>query len=268
MIKTKIKAKKANHKLSGQSFHPQPTTLLKIPSKQRNKLMSHFTSKFCLWRPSSPHIHHIKLFQSVTRDGTCRALTLIFSLLVLPAFNLNSDAYSAPGVDRRLVARAQAVTKDVFRYAAQTPRGARVLAVSEPGRYTLEAVDQGLTTLFDVARRRGYKARLRYQDYVIFIARPDRTKNGAGDYSPDIALPANQYGGSVYDQGGFIYAAGFVVAYTPCALIVAEHEVKDLKRLADVVRFEGEHIVLYHNDTNLYRKTADHSSGGGHPILK
>jgi hypothetical protein len=40
-----------------------------------------------------------------------------------------------------------------------------------------------------------------------------------------------------------------------------------LQRITDVVRYEGEHIVLYHNDRRKYRQTADHSKGGGHPIL-
>ena len=34
------------------------------------------------------------------------------------------------------------------------------------------------------------------------------------------------------------------------------------------VRFEGEHIVLYQNDRRRYQETADHSRGGGHPILQ
>ncbi len=173
-----------------------------------------------------------------------------------------------PGVDRRVVARAEVFSKDKFKYGVQTPRGARVVAVSEPSRATLEAIDQGLTTLFELAHRRGYKVRLRHQDYIIFMARADRTKDSSGAYSPDIAVPAGQYANSRYDQGGFVYAAGFVLAYTPAALIVAEHDGSNLKRLADVVRFEGEHIVLYHNDSDLYRKTADHSRGGGHPILQ
>jgi hypothetical protein len=35
-----------------------------------------------------------------------------------------------------------------------------------------------------------------------------------------------------------------------------------------LVRYEGEHLVLYYNDRALYEKTADHSKGGGHPILQ
>lgn len=193
------------------------------------------------------------------RGSLFAALALFFTSIPTP------EVYAQ--VDRRVVARAQSVTGDAFRHNAQTPRGARVYSVSPANQATLEAVDRGLDALFAVARRRGYGARVRFQDYVIFIARPDRTKDSTGQYSPDIAIPSGQYAGSVYDQGGYIYAAGFVLAYTPAALIVAEHQ-GDLNRLSDVVRYEGEHIVLYHNDRALYQQTADHSRGGGHPILK
>lgn len=100
----------------------------------------------------------------------------------------------------------------------------------------------------------------------IFIANADRTKNAAGEYSPDIAIGAAQYAGSVYDQGGFIYAAGIIVSNKPLAFMIAEHT-KNFERVSEAVRNEGEHLVLYHNDRSRYRATADHSRGGGHPIL-
>jgi hypothetical protein len=131
----------------------------------------------------------------------------------------------------------------------------------------LTAIDNGLTELFNVAGRQGYRARLDYSYYTIFIARADRTKDSTGAYSPDIAVAAGQYAGSGYDQGGYIYAAGMVMAFNPCAFIIAEHE-RDLPRISNVVRYEGEHLILYHNDRELYGRTADHSQGGGHPILQ
>ncbi len=159
------------------------------------------------------------------------------------------------------------MTGDNFTVAVSTPRGAQVYAVGTPRREALGAIDDGLTQLFAVARRHGYDERLRYSDYTIFIARADRTKNSAGGYSPDIALGAAQYAGSVYDQGGYVYAAGLVLSFQPCAFVLAEHE-RDWQRVANVVRFEGEHLVLYHNDRRRYQETADHSRGGGHPILQ
>ena len=166
-----------------------------------------------------------------------------------------------------LTRRAQQITGDRFRFESRSPKGVRILSVNRPPAEMLRAIDQGFTDLFAVARKRNYRNRLNHSDYTVFIAKADRTKDSAGNYSPDIATPAGQYAGSVYDQGGFVYAAGQVLGNSPSGFVFAEHD-RSLNRVSDIVRFEGEHIVLYHNDRRLYQQTADHSQGGGHPILK
>lgn len=170
-------------------------------------------------------------------------------------------------VDRILINEATRITNDSFPVFTKTPKGARIYAVKQPDSAMLEAIDSGLTELFAIARKYKYKNRLNYSDYTIFIAKADRTKDRDKNYSPDIAVPAGQYAGSIYDQGGFIYAAGMVLAFNPCAFVFAEHT-KDYNRVSNVVRYEGEHLVLYHNDRKKYTETADHSQGGGHPILQ
>jgi hypothetical protein len=167
----------------------------------------------------------------------------------------------------QLVAQAERISGDRFTYTGTTPRGAIVYGVNRPPAAMLAAIDKGLTDLFAVARKNGYSRRLNYSDYTVFIARPDRTKDSAGAYSPDIAVGAAQYAGSEYDQGGYIYAAGMVVSFNPGAFVIAENS-RDLNRVSDVVRYEGEHIVLYHNDRRRFQQTADHSRGGGHPVLQ
>ena len=169
--------------------------------------------------------------------------------------------------DSGLIARAEQYSGDRFNFEATTPRGARVVSVGRPNPAALGAIDRGLAELFAVARRHGYAARINFSDYTIFIARADRTRDSAGTYSPDIALGAAQYAGSVYDQGGYVYAAGLVLSTQSCAFVIAEHE-RNWQRIANVARYEGEHIVLYHNDRRLYAKTADHSRGGSHPVLQ
>lgn len=169
--------------------------------------------------------------------------------------------------EQLIQARAQSVTGDRFTVHTATPRGVRIFAVSEPRAEMLRAIDDGLAELFTTARRHGYRARLDHTAYTVYIARPDRMRDSSGGYSPDIAVRAGQYAGSVYDQGGFIYAAGMVLEFNRCVLVIAEHE-RDLRRVSDVVRYEGEHLVLYHNDRGLYQRTEDHSRGGGHPILQ
>jgi hypothetical protein len=171
------------------------------------------------------------------------------------------------GVDARLLAEAEHYSGDRFQFEAQTPRGVRVYGVNRPRAEALRAIDSGLTELFAVARRHGYRQRLNYTDYTVFIARADRTRDSAGAYSPDVAIGAAQYAGSVYDKGGYVFAAGMVLSMEPSAFLIAEHE-RDFGRISNVARYEGEHIILYHNDRALYERTADHSRGGSHPILQ
>jgi hypothetical protein len=186
---------------------------------------------------------------------------------LLAAASPPAAAQRGAGVDRRAVAQAERYTGDRFRHVARTPRGAQVVSVSPPRAEMLRAIDDGLTALFAVARRHGYRAGLNHADYTVFIARADRQRDSAGAYSPDVAIGAAQYAGSVYDKGGYVYAAGIVSSFSPMSFIVAEHD-RDFGRVSNVVRYEGEHLVLYHNDRRLYAQTADHSRGGSHPILK
>ncbi len=195
-----------------------------------------------------------------------KILLTTVSIFVFALLLSNQNAAAQNRTDRALMNEAVRITKDSFSVTAQTPKGARIYAVRQPNSKMLNAIDKGLTELFDIAEKNGYQKRLNYSDYTIFIAKADRTTNSDKNYSPDIAVGAAQYAGSVYDQGGFVYAAGMVLSYNPCAFVFAEHT-KDFDRVSNVVRYEGEHIVLYHNDRKLYNKTADHSQGGGHPIL-
>jgi len=190
-------------------------------------------------------------------------LTLIFSLAV----SITSLCQIADAQSPRVLSEAMRVTGDRFTVATRTPRGASVYAVTRPSAAVLNAIDQGLTDLFAIARKNGYYKRLNYTDYSIFIGRADRTTDSQGQYSPDIAVGAAQYAGSIYDQGGYIYAAGMVISTEPCAFVIAEHT-RDFGRISNVVRYEGEHLVLYHNDRARYLATLDHSKGGGHPILQ
>lgn len=169
--------------------------------------------------------------------------------------------------NRAVLREAQRITGDNFSFSVRTPRGVSVYSVSRPSAAMIAAIDQGFTNLFAVSRKNGYSRRVNYADYTVFIGKADRLKNFEGNYSPDIAIGAAQYAGTIYDKGGYIYVAGMVVALNPCAFLIAEHT-KDFNRVSEVVRFEGEHLVLYHNDRRRYQETADHSRGGGHPILQ
>jgi hypothetical protein len=205
-----------------------------------------------------------RVMKSIRTTIIGRALPLILAVIT---FSVQVAGGSSRQTHPALISRAEQITGDRFPIATRTPRGVAVLARTMPRADLLNAIDRGLAELFAVAQRHGYRNRTRFDDYTIFIGRPDRTKDSKGQYSPDIAVPAQQYAGSDYDQGGFIYAAGLVLAFNPCAFVIAEHD-RDLGRVSNVVRFEGEHLILYYNDRALYERTADHSRGGGHPILQ
>ena len=196
--------------------------------------------------------------------------TVVLVVVFLASFPAGAPAGShqlSQSTRARLIARAEQITGDKFPVVTSTPRGVTVYAVTTPQSQVLATIDRGFEELFAVARRYGYYNHLNFRDYTVFIGRADRTKDSNGQYSPDLAVPAGQYAGGYYDQGGFIYAAGMVLAFQPAAFVFAEHE-RDLARISNIVRYEGEHIVLYYNDRALYEKTADHSKGGGHPILQ
>ncbi len=204
----------------------------------------------------------------------CTALFIAGDAAVWSAAQNRQEARDGrinPQRDRRLVERAQSLTGDDFQFTTTTPRGVRVFTRAggaRPRAEMLRAIDEGLGELFAIALRNGYRARTRHADYTIFIARPDRTRNRDREYSPDVALPVEgNYAGSIYDQGGFLYAAGLVVAFDPCAFAIAEHE-RDFARVRNIARYEGEHIILYHNDRPRYHATLDHTRAGAHPILQ
>lgn len=190
-----------------------------------------------------------------------RGFSILFIFVLLAASVIFAEAQSS------VVARAQQITGDRFTVRGRTPLGANVYAVKQPSEEMLEAIDDGLRDLIAVARKNRYRRKLNPSDYTIFIGKADRQKNATGDYSPDIAVGAAQYAGTDYDQGGYIYAAGMIVSNNPLAFVIAEHT-KEFNRVRDVVRYEGEHLVLYHNDRRRYMQTRDHSQGGSHPILQ
>lgn len=190
---------------------------------------------------------------------------LILSLAILLfGFSVFSVSAQTSGV----TANAERISGDKFNFSAKTANGARVYSYRKINPATLKAIDNGLENLFAIARKHDYSSHLNYSEYTIYIARPDRLKNADGNYSPAFAIASAQYAGSVYDKGGFIYAAGMVISNSPSAFLIVEYNDQNLDGISDIVRYEGEHLILYFNDRRLYNQTADHSKGGSHPILQ
>lgn len=180
---------------------------------------------------------------------------------------LSSVSFGQSFTESQVILRAEKLSGDKFSVTTKTKKGAKIYAVNKPRKELLNAIDKGLNDLFAVAKKYKYNQRLKHSDYIIFIAKADRQTDSDGNYIPNFAIPVAQYAGTDYDKGGFMYAAGMVIANNPLAFMIAENA-KKLSQVSEVVRYEGEHLVLYHNDRKRYNETADHSKGGGHPILQ
>ena len=192
---------------------------------------------------------------------------LFLAATIFCVTNIELNALAQNYSNQNVLRQAEQISGDKFTVVTKTTAHAIVYSNKQPSKKFLQAIDKGLMDLFAVARKNGYKTKLHYADYTIFIAQPDRQTNADGDYSPGFVIPVKQYAGSSYDKGGFMYVAGMVISNNPCAFLITDYT-KELNRVSDVVRYEGEHLVLFHNDRQRYNETADHSKSGGHPILQ
>lgn len=190
----------------------------------------------------------------------------IATFLFIGLFGIAHSLFAQTVIPENLVRQAENLSGDTFRVFTKTQKGVTIYALRKPGKQMLKAIDKGFNDLFTIAKKNGYYSYLKPSNYIIFIVHPDRLIDSNGNYVPNFAIPVGQYAGTDYDQGGFMYAAGMVIGYNPGAFIIAE-TAKNFEQVSEIVRFEGEHIVLYHNDRQRYNETADHSKGGGHPIL-
>ncbi len=195
------------------------------------------------------------------------ALSLIAIFTAVLVFRSSITPQSTKQLDI-MTREAERISGDKFSFSRKSPKGVRVYSTVKPTKEIMNAIDSGFDDLFAIARRKpnNYRKHLKHSFYTVYIANPDRLMDSKKNYSPDIAVSANQYAGSKYDKGGYIYAAGMIVSASPSSFLIANHT-KDFKRVSNVVRFEGEHLVLFHNDRRRFNSTADHSKGGGHPIL-
>lgn len=190
---------------------------------------------------------------------------LVFAWIIFCVGFLN---FKSPAQTPFVTANAERISGDRFGFSAKTSAGAKVYSYRKISLAHLQAIDKGLNDLFVVARKNHYNSHLNFADYTVYIARPDRQKNDEGNYSPAFAINSAQYAGSIYDKGGFIYVAGMVISNSPSAFLIVDYNEQNLDGVSNIVRYEGEHLVLYFNDRRLYNQTADHSKGGGHPILQ
>lgn len=141
-----------------------------------------------------------------------------------------------------------------------TAKGAKVIGnVGSPALYE---IDRQLDALFTKAVINGYSGFSRHSSYVIEILPADSRCT-----APAFVVNAPNYDGTDYDIDprpgfGVICAAGRFIPETG-RIQVTETGILT----TDIVRYEGEHKLLFEVDRSRYEATKTHSSGTGHPIF-
>ena len=148
---------------------------------------------------------------------------------------------------------------------AVTTKGATVFSRTAVNSQLLPLVDEGLDKLFDVSSRlNNYTTGLNHNQYNVYLfPRSFKCENAAFLVSAD---------GSPYDQSEWdkdprpgvctLCAAGMMVDPNDYGMLVVD----DVAIMPVIVRYEGEHLILYHNDRERFTATMYHI-GSGHPIM-
>lgn len=149
-------------------------------------------------------------------------------------------------------------------YSAQTPKGVTVRSASAIQPDVLVIIDRQLDDLFRIAAAKGYTGFARHPNYGIRLVPRDPRCDAISFL---IIRPGTNYDGSEYDKDprpGFVSlcAAG---RFTPEDGMI--HVTAEGVATSQIVRYEGEHKLLYQVNGLLYEQTKVHGQGQGHPIL-
>lgn len=141
------------------------------------------------------------------------------------------------------------------------------------------AVTDGIANAFferiAAARVKGWQNGLDPHNYTIFVFPSVRDHDADGTYSPCFPVfidAGDPYDNSIYDQepnspGGYIFAAEQVLMTGQIPqnkFIIAMNDKRDYS--ARVTSYALDHLFAWHNDRDLYNRTADHSRGSQHPL--
>lgn len=134
----------------------------------------------------------------------------------------------------------------------------------------VQGILQGFTETFAKARALGYTEGQSFTDYTVLVFPSVRNYDDNGTYSPVFQVflnPKDPYIGSVYDHGGWIYAAERVLTRNGVptgTFIIADNTSREYT--ARAVTYGLEHLLLFKNDRSRYEATKTHLTGG-HPLF-
>lgn len=129
-------------------------------------------------------------------------------------------------------------------------------------------IEEGLVNCFAKARQAGYTRPLEHNSYIVAIMADSVRSPESRIWS--YKLPAGVYANTEWDLGGYILAAGQVIAIgEPYGNIIAipDHHDTDYTQLSQIVMYEAEHIILAYCDGDKYEATKVHGQGQGHPLF-
>jgi hypothetical protein len=126
------------------------------------------------------------------------------------------------------------------------------------------AIFDGLTEVFERARRAGYDRPLSHSDYTIVMLSEGERAPESGVWS--FRIPAGVYRGSQWDVNGYIRVAGMVVYNNPGStrnvIVLPNYHgsdtPEDIASLVEAVAHEAWHIILRHCDPAEWKRTRKH----------
>ena len=149
-----------------------------------------------------------------------------------------------------------------------TPLGVVILSDSPRSEQFIAAVDAGFRLYQKIAEQEGYKNYPAPEHFTVLVFPAVTETDSSGNYSPSFKVflsPTDPYNGSVYDKGGYVWAAEQVIGLDDGIFAVAENNNFEYCKNAT---YNGlEHLLLWYCDRQRFEATKDHSQTGGHPII-
>lgn len=143
----------------------------------------------------------------------------------------------------------------------QTTAGVRVRSEFPLMEATKDAIDRSLAAKGAEARCLNYVNELEPRSYSVAVLKADGIRDGV----PVLKFVTDEYRGTQWDQGGFVYVGGF---YNSNEDIIVIPEQTDLAALERIVGYEAEHRILLKNDRAAYERTRIHGPTTGHPLIQ
>lgn len=156
-------------------------------------------------------------------------------------------------------------------FRGTTPKGVQVYSyMADVSASCRQLIDRGMQHTFNIAEEDYfYTNGLKHSDYKVSVWPRSSKCEGVGFLMAGYPVGERGYDQTEYDKDPtpghyeICVAGDFRVFNGVWAISVVD----DVAMAEIGARYEIEHAVLFANDMDKFNATADHSQGGGHPIL-